>query len=37
MIGGVLSAGPIVCAELPWLVPHWLQAYVGEGEGQIAP
>ena len=24
-------------AELPWLVPHWLQSHVGEGEGQIAP
>jgi hypothetical protein len=23
-------------AELPWLVPDWLQAHVGEGEGQIA-
>jgi len=23
-------------AELPWLVPAWLQAHVGEGEGQIA-
>ena len=24
-------------AELPWLVPAWLQAHVGEGEDQIAP
>jgi hypothetical protein len=38
MIGGVLSGWPrSSAAELPWLVPHWLQAYVGEGEGQIAP
>src|SRR5262245_53900133 len=38
MIGGVLSGWPrSFAAELPWLVPNWLQAYVGEGEGQIAP
>lgn len=24
-------------AELPWLVPDWLQNHVGEGEEQIAP
>jgi hypothetical protein len=24
-------------AELPWLVPDWLQNHVGEGEDQIAP
>jgi hypothetical protein len=24
-------------AELPWLIPYWLQTHVGEGEGQIAP
>jgi hypothetical protein len=38
MIGGALSdCCRSFAAELPWLVPHWLQAYVGEGEGQIAP
>jgi hypothetical protein len=24
-------------AELPWLVPDWLQNHVGEGEDQISP
>jgi hypothetical protein len=38
MIGGALSGWPrSFAAELPWLVPEWLQAHVGEGEGQIAP
>jgi len=38
MIGGALSGWPrSFAAELPWLVPDWLQAHVGEGEGQIAP
>ena len=38
MIGGTLSGWPrSFAAELPWLVPDWLQAHVGEGEGQIAP
>src|SRR6187200_2839440 len=37
MIGGVLSGWPrSFAAELPWLVPDWLQAHVGEGDGQIA-
>lgn len=26
-----------LATELPWLVPAWLQAHVGEGDGQIAP
>ena len=38
MIGGALSGLPrSFAAELPWAVPNWLQAHVGEGEGQIAP
>ena len=38
MIGGALSGWPqSFAAELPWLVPDWLQAHVGEGDGQIAP
>src|SRR6186713_1114824 len=38
MIGGALSGWPrSFAAELPWLVADWLQAHVGEGEGQIAP
>ena len=38
MIGGALSGWPrSFAAELPWVVPDWLQAHVGEGEGQIAP
>src|SRR6187431_571436 len=38
MIGGALSHSPrSFAAELPWLVPAWLEAHVGEGEGQIAP
>jgi hypothetical protein len=38
MIAGASSGWPrSFAAELPWLVPDWLQAYVGEGEGQIAP
>ena len=38
MIGGALSGWPrSFAAELPWLDPDWLQAHVGEGEGQIAP
>ena len=38
MIGGALSGLPrSFAAELPWAVPDWLQAHVGEGEGQIAP
>jgi hypothetical protein len=33
-----LSGSPrSFAAELPWVVPAWLQAHVGEGEGQIAP
>ena len=33
MIGGALSGWPrSFAAELPWLVPDWLQAHVGEGE-----
>jgi hypothetical protein len=37
-IGGALSGRSRSFAEeLPWLVPNWLQARVGEGEGQIAP
>ena len=37
MIGGALSGWPrSVAAELPWLDADWLQAHVGEGEGQIA-
>ena len=38
MIGGALSGWPrSFAAGLPWLDPDWLQAHVGEGEGQIAP
>ena len=38
MIGGALSGWPrSFAAELPWLHPDWLQAHVGEGDGQIAP
>ena len=38
IIGGALSGWPrSSAAELPWVVPDWLQAHVGEGEGQIAP
>ena len=38
MTGGGLSGWPrSFAAELPWLDPNWLQAHVGEGEGQIAP
>jgi hypothetical protein len=38
MFGGALSGWPrSFAAELPWLVPDWLQGHVGEGEGQIAP
>ncbi len=38
MIGGAFSGWPrSFAAELPWLDPDWLQAHVGEGEGQIAP
>src|SRR5215510_4044315 len=38
MTGGALSVWPrSFAAELPWLDTNWLQAYVGEGEGQIAP
>jgi hypothetical protein len=38
MFGGALLGWPrSFAAELPWLVPNWLQAHVGEGEGQIAP
>ena len=38
MIGGALSGLPrSFAAEVPWVVPDWLQAHVGEGEGQIAP
>jgi hypothetical protein len=38
MTGGALSGWPrSFAAELPWLDPNWLQAHVGEGEGQIAP
>jgi hypothetical protein len=37
MISGALSGWPrSLAAELPWLVPDWLQDHVGEGEGQIA-
>ena len=37
MIGGALSGWPrSFAAELPWLDADWLQAHVGEGEGQIA-
>ena len=33
-----MSASPgQSAAELPWGVPAWLQAHVGEGDGQIAP
>jgi len=38
MIGGAFSGWPrSFAAELPWLDRDWLQAHVGEGEGQIAP
>src|SRR4029453_6552487 len=38
MIGGVLSGwSRSFAGELPWIIPDWLQAHVGEGEGQIAP
>ena len=38
MIGGALSGLPrSFAAEVPWVVPDWLQTHVGEGEGQIAP
>ena len=38
MIGGALSHSPrSFAAELPWLVPNWLQNHVGEDEDQIAP
>jgi len=38
MSGGALSGWPrSFAAELPWLVPVWLQAHVGEGEGHIPP
>jgi len=36
MIGGALSGLPRSAAEVPWVVPDWLQTLVGEGEGQIA-
>jgi hypothetical protein len=37
MIGGAVSGWPrSFAAELPWRLPNWLQAHVGEGEGQIA-
>ena len=38
MIGGALSGlTRSFAAEVPWVVPDWLQAHVGEGEEQIAP
>ena len=38
MVGGALSGLPrSFAAEVPWVVSDWLQAHVGEGEGQIAP
>ena len=38
MLGGALSGlTRSFAAEVPWVVPDWLQARVGEGEGQIAP
>ena len=38
MIAGTLSGwSRSFAAELPWIIPDWLQAHVGEGEGQIAP
>jgi hypothetical protein len=38
LTGGALSGWPrSFAAELPWLVfPDWLQAHVGEGDGQVA-
>jgi hypothetical protein len=37
-IGGTLSGWSRPFAtELPWLIPDWLQAHVGEREGQIPP
>src|SRR5262245_53815927 len=36
MIGGALSSRPrSFAAARPWPYPDWLQAHVGEGEGQI--
>ena len=38
MIGGALAGLPrSFAAEVPWVVPDWLQTHVGEGDGQIAP
>ncbi|HSD91607.1 MAG TPA: hypothetical protein VLB11_01085 [Methyloceanibacter sp.] len=38
MIAAGLPGSPrSLATELPWLVPAWLQAHVGEGDGQIAP
>jgi L,D-transpeptidase catalytic domain len=38
VIGGIVLGWPgQSAAELPWVVPAWLQAHVGEGDGQIAP
>jgi hypothetical protein len=38
MTWGAFSGWPrSFAAELPWLDLNWLQAHVGEGEGQIAP
>ena len=38
MIGGALAGlSRSFAAEVPWVVPDWLQTHVGEGDGQIAP
>jgi hypothetical protein len=34
---GTSSSHRSFAAELPWLVPNWLQNHVGEGEDRIAP
>jgi hypothetical protein len=37
VVGGALAGWPrSFASELPWIVPDWLNARVGEGEGQIA-
>jgi hypothetical protein len=34
---GLAGSSRSSAAELPWVIPDWLQAHAGEGEGQIAP
>jgi hypothetical protein len=38
IVGAALAGSPrSFASELPWDVPDWLEAHVGEGEGEIAP